>query len=297
MGDLRLSTDSSEPAILHAGIGSQVMRPWRALRSSAFFLTYFLYLLAIVGLGQRLLVWPAVLLLPRRRRAIMGGWLRAHARATLAMARALANVRVSARGAVAPESCIVLMNHQSVLDIPLGLASVPGPCPVIPTRDRYKWGIPGVSPLSRMAGFPFVSQKRVLSRAELTALTRTAELVARGELSLIIFPEGHRSRDGGIGRFMRSGLRIVFAQAKRPVYCIVADGMVETRTFADAMLRFADTTVRAVILGPFSPPDEASIDDFIDTMHARMSAALEQLRSTSSSSHHAASVVGPSHPC
>jgi len=184
------------------------------------------------------------------------------------------------------------MNHQSVLDIPIGLALVPGPCPVIPTRDRYKWGVPGISPLIRMAEMPFVSQKRVLSRAELAALTSTAERVARGELSLIIFPEGHRSRDGGIGRFMRSGLRIVLARAKRPVYCIVADGMVQTRTTADALLNVADTDVRAVILGPFPPPDESSVDDFIDSLHTRMTAALEQLRS--SSAHLPASVAAPS---
>lgn len=292
MGDLRLSTNSPEPAIPHAGNDSRITRFGRSLRSGTFLLTYTLYLIAIVGLGQRLLIWPAIHLFPRRRRPILGAWLRGHARATLAMARALADVRVSVRGSIAPQSCIVVMNHQSVLDIPIGLALVPGPCPVIPTRDRYKWGVPGISPLIRMAEMPFVSQKRVLSRAELAALTSTAERVARGELSLIIFPEGHRSRDGGIGRFMRSGLRIVLARAKRPVYCIVADGMVQTRTTADALLNVADTDVRAVILGPFPPPDESSVDDFIDSLHTRMTAALEQLRS--SSAHLPASVAAPS---
>jgi 1-acyl-sn-glycerol-3-phosphate acyltransferase len=278
MGDLRLSTDSPEPTSRHAGIGSPVVRLWRAVRSGTFFFTYFLYLLAIVGLGQRLLVWPAVLLFPRSRRAIIRGWLQAHARATLAIARGIANVRVSVQGAIAPESCIVLMNHQSVLDIPIGIALVPGPYPAIPTRDRYKWGLPGISPLARIAEFPFLARKPVLSRAELAALTHTAELVDRGEVSLLIFPEGRRTRDGSIARFMRSGLRIILSRAERPVYCVVADGMVESRTFADGLLRFADTDVRAVVLGPFEPPDDSAIDEFIDTMHERMTATLEQLR-------------------
>jgi 1-acyl-sn-glycerol-3-phosphate acyltransferase len=218
--------------------------------------------------------------MPRRRRSIIRAWLRAHSRSTLAMARLLANVRVTVRGAIPPESCIVVMNHQSVLDIPVGITLVSGPYPLIPTRNRYKRGIPGISPLGRLAGFPYVAQKRVLSRAELAALSAAADQVARGEQSLLIFPEGHRTRDGSIGRFMRSGLRIILARAKRPVYCIVADGMVHARTFADALVRFADTDVRVVILGPFPPPDEASVDDFIDVLHERMVTALEQLRSS-----------------
>ena len=83
----------------------------------------------------------------------------------------------------------------------------------------------------------------------------------RGEQSLLIFPEGHRTRDGQIGRFMRTGLRIIFSRAARPVYCIVADGMAESRTTRDALFRFADTKINATILGPLPPPaDEASID-------------------------------------
>src|SRR5690349_2048551 len=121
-------------------------RARRAARSGAFLLAYAGYLSVVVGLGQRLLLWPAIVLLPRRRGSLVRAWLRAHARATLAMARGLAGVRVSVDGAIAPGSCIVVMNHQSLLDIPIGLALVPGPYPLIPTRDRYMRGIPGVSP-------------------------------------------------------------------------------------------------------------------------------------------------------
>jgi 1-acyl-sn-glycerol-3-phosphate acyltransferase len=281
MGDLRLRTNSPGPAIPHADIAPRITRFGRVLRSVTFFLVYSVYLTTIVGLGQRLLIWPAIHLAPRRRLPIVGRWLRRHARGTLALARAIANVRVSARGAVPPESCIVVMNHQSVLDIPVAFTLVPGPCPVIPTRDRYRRGIPGISPVMRLANYPFVSQKGAPSRAELAALTRAADDVARGEISLIIFPEGHRTRDGSIGRFMRTGLRLILPRARRPVYCIVADGMVQTRTTADALLHFAGTNVRATILGPFPPPDEASVDEFIDSLHARMTAALAQLRSPS----------------
>ena len=250
------------------------------MRSGLFFLIYFLYLFLIVGAGQRLVIWPAVVLLPRRRERIVGAWLRFNARASLVLARVLAGVRVSVRGAIPPGSCVVVMNHQSVLDIAIGLSIVPRPYPLIPTRDRYRRGLPGVSPLVRLARYPLVSQKRALSRDELTDLTRAATEVARGEQSLLIYPEGHRTRDGEIGRFMRTGLRLTLSRARHPVYCIVADGMAHARTFAESFVRFAGTRVRVVILGPFDPPDDASVDAYIDMLRDRMVAALDELRAT-----------------
>lgn len=206
------------------------------------------------------------------------GWLRGHAQATLALARTAGGMRFSVRGAIPPESCVVLMNHQSVLDIPLGLSLIPGPQTVIPTRDRYRRGIPAISPLSRLAGFPFVSQGRGLTRDELQSLTVAADRVARGELCMLIYPEGHRTRDGRIGRFMRGGLRIVLPRARRPVYCIVADGMTTARTTGEALTGVAGSQVEVTVLGPFDPPTEESVDEFIESMHRHMSEALSAMR-------------------
>jgi 1-acyl-sn-glycerol-3-phosphate acyltransferase len=256
-------------------------RAVRVMRSSAYLFAFTIYLVFAIGLGQRILLWPAIWLFPGRRRRMVRAWLRFHARSTLAMARDIANVRVSVRGSIPPESCIVVMNHQSVLDIPIGLRLVPGPYPLIPTRERYHWGVPGISPLARLARYPFVSQKRVLSRSELAALTEAAEQVARGEQSLLIFPEGHRSRDGGLGRFMRSGLRIILSRAERPVYCVAVHGMVNARTFADGLANFANLDVRIAISDPITPPpsgsDDRVIDDFIDLLRERMAAMLAEL--------------------
>lgn len=256
-------------------------RAVRVMRSSAFLFAFTIYLVLAIGLGQRLLLWPAIWLFPGKRRRMVRAWLRFHARSTLGMARRIANVRISVRGAIPPESCIVVMNHQSVLDIPIGLRLVPGPYPLIPTRDRYRRGIPGISPLARVARFPFLSQKRVLSRSELASLTEAAEQVARGEQSLLIFPEGHRSRDGGLGRFMRSGLRIVLSRAERPVYCVAVHGMVNARTFADGLANFADLDVRIAISEAIAPPprgsEEGAIDAFIESLRQRMAAMLAEL--------------------
>ena len=264
---------------------SSASRLGRAVRSGAFLSVYACYVAVAIGLAQRRVILPALRLLPRRRPALVRWWLRAHARGTLWLARRLASLRVTVvgDGAVPPEPCIVVMNHQSVLDIPVGVWLMRGPAPLIPTRDRYMRGVPGISPLARLCEFPSVSQKRALARAELQALAAAADKVARGERSFLIFPEGHRTRDGNIGRFMRSGLRIVLSRARRPVYCVVVDGAAHSRTVAEGMTRFAGSDVRVTVLGPFHPPlpdgeDAAALDAFIDTLHARMTAALARLR-------------------
>jgi 1-acyl-sn-glycerol-3-phosphate acyltransferase len=173
------------------------------------------------------------------------------------------------------------MNHQSVLDIPIGLSLIPGPQTIIPTRERYRRGIPAISPLARLARFPFVSQGASLGRAELRALVEAVDRVDRGEMCLLIFPEGHRTRDGGIGRFMRGGLRIALTRARRPVYCVVADGMTSARTTREALAQVAASEVTVAIVGPFAPPADRSsesTDGFIDMLHDTMTNALARMR-------------------
>ena len=258
---------------------SRASRLAHALRSVVFFVVYFAYLTFVMGPAQRLVVWPLVAAIPSRRRAVVGAWLRFNARATFALARALAGVRLSVRGSIPPESVVVVMNHQSVLDIPLGVLLIPGPYPIIPTRDRYGRGIPGISPLTRLARFPLVSHGRTATRQELVAMRALADEVASGDQSLLIFPEGHRSLDGNIDPFMKSGLKLILARARRPVYCVVADGMWHVPTFAAAAMRFAGTRISAAVIGPFHPPaGGAELDAFIDAIRDRMIEALDALR-------------------
>jgi 1-acyl-sn-glycerol-3-phosphate acyltransferase len=250
----------------------------RGVRSCAFFLVYLAHMMFTFGGVQRFLIWPLVLLLPARRRRIVGWWFRLQADLTLLLARRLANVQVRIQGTIEPRSCVVVMNHQSVLDIPIAYATARGPYPLIPTRARYRYGMPGVSPLIRMGRLPLVRQGRGAIRADLRSVIAAAEEVARGEQSLLIFPEGHRTRNGEIGPFMKTGLRVILARAHRPVYCLVEDGLWHARTFADVCLRFAGSVAQVVVLGPFDPPPEDAIDAFIEFLREQMVMALRDLR-------------------
>lgn len=259
-------------------VPSRLTRLGHGLRSGLFFAVYFIYMLLGLGIPQRLVVWPLVTLLPRRRRAIVRWWIRRHAEINLWLMRVVGGVRISVRGVVPRGTSVAIMNHQSVLDIPVGEWCFPDSYAIIPTRERYRHGVPGISPLGRLAGFVYLSQKKPIPRAELQGLIDGAERVARGEHSMLIFPEGHRSRTGAIGPFMRNGLRLVLPRAGRPIYCIVADGMWRCRTIADTMVNFSGSEIRIHVLGPFEPPAPDAVDSFIEEIRARMVDALEALR-------------------
>ncbi len=259
--------------------GSRVRRLVRRARSASFFLAFSLFAVFWLGLGQRLLIGPLVALLPGRRPRIMDLWMKAAARITLALMRAFADVKVSVRGAIRPESCVLVMNHQSVVDIPVMVSLVPGPFPLIPTRARYSRGIPGISQLVHLCGCPLITQNRQNVHADLIAIAKGAEAAAGGDYSFGIFPEGHRSRNGEIRPFMTRGLTLVLDRVRRPVYCAVVDGLWRIPTFAAALRQLSGSEIRVQILGPFQAPDDAAeLPGFIDSLRERMVDALEDLR-------------------
>ncbi|MBI3539278.1 MAG: 1-acyl-sn-glycerol-3-phosphate acyltransferase, partial [Candidatus Eisenbacteria bacterium] len=146
---------------------------------------------------------------------------------------------------------------------------------------KYGRGIPGISGLLRLARFPELRQGGRASRTELDGLVEAARQVARGEQTLLMYPEGHRSRDGRILPFKSSGLRLAFQNAPQvPVYLVIVDGLWQLRTFAETARSLAGTTARVRIVGPYTiPPDSGEWDGFVEELERNMILALEQLRS------------------
>lgn len=276
-------TGTRREAVASSTVSTPPRSLGRAVRGGLLFILYSLYLVFGVGLPQRLVVFPLAKLLPTRRDSILGAWLHFHARATVRIAQFVGNIRIRVRGSVPPGSCIAVMNHQSILDIPLALSLVHDPLTLIPYRGRYHRFIPGISPLLRATGMPQITQhtggrKPGAAARDLKEIQAAADRVARGECSMVIFPEGHRTRTGEIERFMRRGLTVIFARAKHPVYCLVVDGLWQARTVADAARSVGGSSVNITVLGPFAPPPDDQIDAFIASLRERMTGALGQMR-------------------
>jgi 1-acyl-sn-glycerol-3-phosphate acyltransferase len=261
---------------------SRLERAIRAVRGSLFFIIWLPYLCIPAAIVQRLIVWPVLALTssPARRAHRFGRWLRLQGRIVVGLSRLTAGVRVSITGSIPDEPVVAIMNHQSVFDIPVAITLFGRFSPLFPTRDRYKWRIPFISPIVRMGRLPFITQRPEGLQQDLDSLSEAAGRVSRGENSLLIYAEGHRTRDGQIGRFMRQGPRLILTQSKRPVYLIVADGMWGARTFTDALVALAHSRIHVVVAGPFEPPTPETADAFLDELRASMIATLERMRET-----------------
>lgn len=232
-----------------------------------------------MGFVQRFILIPLAWVFPVQSARFLVPWSRFQAAAPLVLLRIIAGVRISIDGAIGPENRVVIMNHQSVLDALIAYRVNTGYLMLIPTRSRYAWGLPGVSPFIRMARFPLIAQTRQSLRADLDAIAEAADRCKRGEASFFIFPEGHRSKDGSILPFMIRGLRLVLTHAPLPVYCIVGDGMWHIRTVADTFTKAAGTRIRVRIIGPFQPPaEESEIPDFVASLRNRMIETLDDMR-------------------
>lgn len=135
------------------------------------------------------------------------------ARAILLVSR----TRVEVRGAMPPGgTCVFASNHQSLYDIPILFASIPSQLRIIAKESLG--GVPFVGWHLRLAGHLLVQR----DRPGPAILKRMRRLIAE-DASLIVFPEGTRSRDGRVGRFKR-GVFLLAIQQGIPIVPVTVAG-------------------------------------------------------------------------
>jgi 1-acyl-sn-glycerol-3-phosphate acyltransferase len=133
---------------------------------------------------------------------------------------ATTGVRVAARGLerLTPgRTYVFVANHQSIFDIPILFWSLPYQLRIIAKESLGN--IPFMGWHLRRTGHMLVDRKR----PEPTRVIHWAERLTSKGLSLIVFPEGTRSRDGRVTRF-KGGSFYVALEAGLPVVPISVIG-------------------------------------------------------------------------
>lgn len=134
---------------------------------------------------------------------------------------AAAGIRMSVTGLEHVElgSQVVIANHLSNFDVMVALASIPLPIRFLTKQELFK--IPLFAQAMRAVGM--VEVDRAARSAAIESVNRqAAEVVERGH-SLIIFPEGTRSRDGELKQFKKGAFTMAVAGAM-PVLPVTIHG-------------------------------------------------------------------------
>ena len=183
-------------------------------------------------------------------------------------------VRVTVEGLdrITPGTTYVFVsNHQSIYDTPVVFASLPYQLRIIAKESLARFPVLGWH--LRRGGHLFVDQRHPDHRS---ILKRWRALISEG-LSLIIYAEGTRSRDGHVGRF-KAGSFLLAIQAGLPIVPLAIIGT--RQSMPKGRLRTEPADVTLIVHPPIQPPaiDEPTVRDakaLADRVHAIVSQAVE----------------------
>lgn len=228
--------------------------------------------------AQRLIVTPWVWLAPSQRIPVLGRWINIMAWVTTRPVSVIGGCVIPRAPRIVPTQpgVLILMNHQSLFDIPLVVQTVKGGYPRIVTRKRYvnRW-IPVISQMVRLYKYPVVdpSANPEEIRKSLDDLERAA---VEADVPIAVFPEGTRTKNGNIGRFKKGGLSRLLAARPWTVYVFVADGFWRAAKFKDFIKGLSHVKGRMEHVGTFewSDPDAdptVFLGEIRDSMQERLS--------------------------
>ncbi|MGM0501973.1 MAG: lysophospholipid acyltransferase family protein [Bacillota bacterium] len=151
------------------------------------------------------------------------------------------------------EPCLLVSNHQGAFDIPLLLGYVE-----LPLAFIAKWELryfPLVSTWMKELQCIFI--KRDNLRQTLRAYKNAGKVFETGQ-SLVVFPEGTRSKSSQLGEFKRGSLKIALRE-EVPIVPIAIDGSYKMREANNGVIQGAK--VKITINQPLYPEDLSSAEE------------------------------------
>ena len=142
------------------------------------------------------------------------------------------------------------------------------------TRKRYHYGVPAVSPCLRLMGCPVIEPRD--RRESLRTMRQATGTLEHG---MLIFAEGHRTRDGEVQPFQTAGVLTVLRERHLPVCLVVTDGFWSARRLVDFVLGVGQIRGETEVVGVFEPPAEAeALPAFVEHLRQTMIAHLALMR-------------------
>ncbi len=130
--------------------------------------------------------------------------------------------RLDVRGTVPPGRYIIICNHQSTADIAILPWALRSLNVKFVAKQELGRGIPTVSMALVHWGSALIS--RDATRDDIVRMKVMARGLAHWSASVVIFPEGTRSRDGRLQPYKAGAVRIVANEAELPLLPVAIDG-------------------------------------------------------------------------
>jgi 1-acyl-sn-glycerol-3-phosphate acyltransferase len=248
----------------------------RAVRGMVTFAVIGIHFL-VTDLLMRIIVTPLVRLFPRRRVAVLSFWQqRVMLRPFMAIVRRMGGARLDVEPSLPCEpGLLIVSNHQSLLDIPILSAVFPEGYPLMVARERYGRGVPLISYAIRLYGHLLVRPGHGDPR-QLETLREAAQSADR---PLLIFPEGHRTRDGEMRPWKTSGLAVLLGARRWRVHAVVIDGLWQALSVPEFVREIPSVRARVVEAGAYDfDPATDDVDAFVTQLRERMCDTLHALR-------------------
>jgi 1-acyl-sn-glycerol-3-phosphate acyltransferase len=130
--------------------------------------------------------------------------------------------RLDVRGTVPPGRYIIVSNHQSTADIAILPWALRSLNVKFVAKEELGRGIPTVSMALTHWGSALIS--REATRDDVARIKKMSRGLAYWSASVVIFPEGTRSRDGRLRPYKSGGVRIVAHETGLPLLPVAIDG-------------------------------------------------------------------------
>lgn len=236
-----------------------------------------LFLLGIVApLVLYLVVVPLLALGPGRRVELGTRWVTWIAKSLTSILR-LGGATLDVEGTInCAQAGVVIMNHQSVLEIPALIHVLRPRLPRFVARSRYARSIPTVSRAIEYLDCIVIDPRRDRAGAVL-AIKRAADEGLHH--TVMLFPEGHRTRDGEIAPFRPAGMIALLEGRQLPVFTVVCDGFWRLRTVMDSFFGLGSVRGRMKVVDcATSPTKREELEAFIEERRQIMIRELAKMR-------------------
>ncbi|KAI5935863.1 1-acyl-sn-glycerol-3-phosphate acyltransferase beta [Manis javanica] len=161
--------------------------------------------------------------------------------------------------------CVIISNHQSILDMMGLMEALPKRCVQIAKRELLFLGPVGL--IMYLGGVFFINRQR--SSTAMTVMAKVGERMVQENLKVWIYPEGTRNDNGDLLPFKKGAFYLAI-QAQVPIIPVVYSSF---SSFYDTrMRRFTSGTVQVEVLDaiPTRGLTVADVPKLMDTCHQAM---------------------------